>query len=320
MELKNLLQDIKNPLSSIILNDEGIKTKKSYTINLLGLGDVGSTLLIALKLLGQNLISEIGIYDINDERLKRWEMELNQIIDPNLSDFPNIKIISKEELFDADVFVFTASKFVPSVGSEVKDVRMAQLESNSKLISIYAKMANESHFKGLFAVVSDPVDLLCSVVQKNTPNLSPYQIRGYGLGVMYARAKYYANKNNINFDKARAYGPHGKDLIIANDISNYDEHISKKLTELTINANMEVRDLGFKPFVAPAISSGAISIINTLKGNWHYSCVYIDDCYLGIRNRYLDGKTEVESIPAHPQLIEKIEYATQQMKSILHDL
>ena len=72
--------------------------KKKWRLNLIALGDVGSTLLIGLRLLGGNEIDSIGIYDRNQDKLSRWEHELNQIRIPfNESAFPKIEIISKEE-------------------------------------------------------------------------------------------------------------------------------------------------------------------------------------------------------------------------------
>lgn len=62
----------------------------------------------------------------------------------------------------------------------------------------------KQNFKGIFAVVSDPVDLLCraAFIESNKnpdgtfnfSGLSSDKIFGYGLGVMYARAAYYAEK------------------------------------------------------------------------------------------------------------------------------
>ena len=47
-------------------------------INILALGDVGSTLLIGLKLLGKDSIDSIGIFDRSTDKIKRWEYEMNQ--------------------------------------------------------------------------------------------------------------------------------------------------------------------------------------------------------------------------------------------------
>jgi hypothetical protein len=315
-QLKDLFQPIGDSVETRVLHERQPLKKSGFKVSLLGLGDVGGTLLIGLRLLGRGVIDEIGIYDLSEDKLKRWEMELNQIVDPCDDSLPKVTIIGQEDLFQSDMFIFTASKFVPSVGSDVRDVRMVQFESNKSIVEIYAKQAAEENYKGIFAVVSDPVDLLCAAVSKAAPELAKDQIRGYGLGVMYGRAKYYAEKEGIDFTGGRAYGPHGKGLIVANDLINYDEDKSQRLTDLTIEANLRVRDAGFKPYIAPALSSGAISLIHTLTGQWHYSAVAVDDFYLGIRNRYVDGITEVECIPAHPVLKSKIENSVEELRSV----
>ena len=48
-------------------------------VHLLALGDVGSHILIGLRLLGGNVISRIGICDLNAKIAARWEFEANQI-------------------------------------------------------------------------------------------------------------------------------------------------------------------------------------------------------------------------------------------------
>jgi len=316
MTLVQLFQPVGEALGTKVIHQRSVPKKEKYKVTLLGLGDVGGTLLIGLRLLGRGLIEEIGIYDLSDDKLKRWEMELNQIIDPADATLPPVRVITQEELFDGDMFIFTASKFVPQVGSDVKDVRMVQFESNKQIVEIYAKQANAVNYKGIFAVVSDPVDLLCAAVQRVTPNLSKDQIRGYGLGVMYGRARYYAEREQVDFSTGRAYGPHGKGLVVADNILEYHQKQSEQLTQLTIEANLKIRDAGFKPYIAPALSSGAISLIHTLSGQWHYSAVAVDDYYLGIRNRFIDGNTEVECIPEHPALKEKIEKSVEELRAI----
>ncbi|MGN1230976.1 MAG: lactate dehydrogenase, partial [Anaerotignum sp.] len=136
--------------------------KPKKKVHLLALGDVGSTVLTALKLLGGDCISQIGIYDMNEAVCKRWESELNQAAYPwDYDALPEVVILTEAELFDCDVFVFCASKGIPPVGSAVQDVRMAQLEANRGIVSLFAKKARAAQFAGLFAVVSDPVDPLC---------------------------------------------------------------------------------------------------------------------------------------------------------------
>lgn len=280
-------------------NEIYIKEFSKKRLNLLALGDVGSTLLIGLRIMGSDILSEIGICDINKDMGKRWSMELNQITSPlGYDDFPYVKTVEMEDLFNCDIFVFCASMGVPKVGEKVKDVRMAQLEKNVKLISQYSQLASKSDFKGIFAVVSDPVDPLCQAVLENS-DLKPEQIKGYGLGVMNGRASYYSKKDKRFSDyvkEGRAYGPHGEDLIIANSIEHYDNELSLELTQLAINANLKVRELGFKPYVAPALSSGSFSILETLRENYNYSSVSFNGKFFGCKNKLTRYGAKIERI------------------------
>ena len=52
-------------------------------VNLLALGDVGSTLLLGLRLMGGDVISSMGICDVRENAALRWEFELNQIQPPS---------------------------------------------------------------------------------------------------------------------------------------------------------------------------------------------------------------------------------------------
>lgn len=303
---------------------------KTWRINLVGLGDVGSTLLIGLKLLGENKISDIGIYDIDESKVTRWEFETNQILFPNEAASPKVSVLAEHNLFDCDMFVFCVTVGIPALDSEGVDVRMAQFEGNAKIISSYAKKAREAGFKGIFAVVSDPVDLLCktALLQSNTDEvgnydfkgLAPEQIRGYGLGVMNARAAYYAAKSEQMQhyqSEGRAFGPHGDHLVIADSIENYNDELSITLTEQAIKANLDLRKHGYKPYVAPALSSGAIAIMDTIYGNWHYSATYIGGVYMGARNRLLSSGTVLEQNNLHELLMKRLYNSYKELKSIL---
>lgn len=288
-----------------------MEKSRKKRVNILALGDVGSTMLMGLKLLGGDCIESIGIFDRSEDKIKRWEYEMNQTSLPfEYNSFPEVHGIGREELFNCDLFAFCASKGVPPVGSAVKDVRMIQLEENSKLIKEYAQMAAEKNFKGIFAVVSDPVDPLCKVVYKESNGLlAPEQIKGYGLGVMNARAAYYAKryeKFSQFLTDGRSFGPHGNDLVIADSISSYKNDLSEELTKLAVESNLEVRKTGFKPFIAPALSSGAISIIHTLTGKWHYSSNFIGGVYMGAKNRNTSAGVEIEKIDMPEELFERI--------------
>lgn len=272
---KNIEISAKGPFSG-----GPLPVKEKYRVHLLALGDVGSTLAMGLRLMGGDVISTLGICDLREGVPQRWEFELNQINVLDGSRFPPVEIVDIDHILDCDVFLFCASRFVPDTAVKSGDVRMAQYELNRPLVASYGRMAREKGFKGMFCVVSDPVDQLCrAALMESNKNedgaldykgLSSNQVRGFGLGVMNARAMYYAQKDArfaSYLTEGRAFGPHGEGLIIANSIRNYDGKLSEELTELTKRANLEMRALGYKPYVAPALSSGALSLLACLRGS-----------------------------------------------------
>ena len=301
-------------------------------VNILAIGDVGSTLLTGLKLLGGDVISSIGICDLSDQITARWEFEMGQISLPwAYGVFPEVEIVSPDRLFDCDMFVFVASKGIPPVGSQVKDVRMYQFENNAQIVKHYAKMARDKQFQGLWCAVSDPVDPLAKTAYLESnrdengvfdgKGLRPEQVQGFGLGVMNARAAYFAKRDarlSSFLTEGRSFGPHGTGLFIANSIQNYDEALSQELTHLTVTANLKMREIGFKPYVAPALSSGALSLLLTLRGEWHCGSVFLDGVYMGVKNRCTPAGVETELLPHIPdQLFGHIRAAAEHLKTII---
>ena len=280
-------------------------------VHLLAVGDVGSTLLTALKLLGGEEISTVGICDLNEKTVARWVTEMGQIAWPwDYGALPEVEAVEPENLFRCDVFLFAATKAIPPVGSGVKDVRMAQLEANRPLVESFARQARKAGFRGLFIVLSDPVDQLCqaawwaSNVDEETEYLDlqgllPEQIQGFGLGVMNARAAYFA-KGDPRFasflTEGRTFGPHGRGLIAANSVEHYDDALSQELTRLTLEANLRMRELGFKPYAAPAVSSGAMQLLLSLRGAWHCGSVPLNGLWFGCRTRFTPQGLELETL------------------------
>ena len=215
--------------------------KDGLVLTLVGLGDVGGTALLALKLLGREL-AEVQIFDPNRAQCQRYEMELNQVLSADGRTLPEVVICEEQDLFRCDLFAFTASRGVPGLDTKVQDVRMAQYEANRAMVGSYARMARQADFTGLFCQISDPVDHLSRSVflqsnQKETgefdfAGLLPEQVQGFGLGVMAARCAYYARQLGLDEDALRVYGPHGQGLVCANCCGGgYDAAISAELTE-----------------------------------------------------------------------------------------
>ena len=289
-------------------------------VHLLAVGDVGGTLLTGLKLLGGDCVETIGICDLNPATVARWTAEMSQVAWPWEYDaLPVVEPVEPARLFDCDVFLFAATKSVPAVGSDVADVRMAQLEANRSIVEQYARQARKAGFGGLFIVLSDPVDQLCKaayLASNQGPDghwdglgLLSEQVQGFGLGVMNARAAALARQEHrfrSFLTDGRSFGPHGEGLVIANSLSAYDDAVSQALTEQVKTANLRVRDLGFKPYVAPALSSGVFQLLLTLRGQWHCGSVCLGGVWFGCRNRFTPAGLETESLALPDALYQRL--------------
>ena len=287
-------------------------------VNLIGLGNVGGTTAIGLKLLGTDL-AEIGVYDRDEKQCLRYESELNQVLSVRDGEtLPPVRVRNEAELFDCDALLFTAAKAVPEVGAESGgDVRMMQFTANRELLHAYAKHARGCDFSGLFCQISDPVDQLSRAVflmsnqneqgEFDGKGLLPEQVRGFGLGVMHARAVYSAECDGIATEQLRVYGPHGNGLVIANAPNKgYDNAISLALTHKAETANLAVRAFGFKPYIAPGLSSAAVSVLRALRGECHDAAVPLGGAYFGCRSRLTAAGAQQRREALHPELYERI--------------
>jgi hypothetical protein len=276
-------------------------------------------------------VETIGIHDLNENTVARWTAEMGQIAWPWQEDtLPAVEAVSPERLFDCDVFIFAATKAIPPVDSGIQDVRMAQFAANRPLVERFAKQAREARFNGLFIVLSDPVDPLCRAAWRasNTSpdgeldnlGLLPEQVQGFGLGVMNARAAYFA-KQDPRFSgfltEGRSFGPHGKGLVIANSIDHYDDALSQELTEKVETANLRIRELGFKPYVAPAVSSGAMQLLLTLRGDWHCGSVCLGGVWFGAKNRYTSSGLETEALSLPDPLFARLRETERALRNIV---
>lgn len=286
-------------------------------VHILALGDVGRTMLIGLRLLGADSIASLGLCDLNRKNLERLEIEINQIRYPFPKGdqvLPPVDLVDEDHLFACDVFIFCATKGTPPIGAK-GDMRMVQLEANRELVRHFGELARKAKFRGLACIVSDPVDNLCRAFLESS-GLAPWQVQGYGLGVMHARACYYAEKDPrlVHYlTEGRAFGPHGQDLVIADSLDHYDDALSRELTRKTVTCNLAVRELGYKPYLAPALSSAALSILLTLRGEWHYGSLYLGDekegAFLGMKNRLMEKGFEYEDAALCPELYDRVRHA-----------
>ena len=295
-------------------------------VHLVGLGNVGGTTAMGLKLLGTDL-KQIGIFDYDYNKCLRYEAELNQVLSVRDGEqLPPVVIPLKEDMFSCDALLFTAAQAVPEVGAESgQDVRMMQYQANRELLRPYARRAREEGYCGRFFQISDPVDHLSRAVflmsnqneagEFDWRGLLPEQVRGFGLGVMHARAIYAAQRNGVRTGQLRCYGPHGRGLVIANaPDGDYHDDLSRHLTHLAETANLEVRSYGYKPYIAPGLSSAAVSVLRALRGEWHDAAVPLGGVYFGCRSRMTSLGAEQQREAIHPELLERLEESDRQLK------
>lgn len=305
--------------------------RRGLRLQLVGLGDVGGTVLMGLALLGRE-IEQIGIFDPNEALCRRYELEMNQLLPPREGEpMPRIVRLTEAELFcDCDALLFTASLGVPPVSQRSGDVRMVQYTRNRELLASYSRMARQREFLGLFAQISDPVDHLCRAVFLQTnrdeagafdaAGLLPEQIQGYGLGVMHARAAFYAAGRNVDFTRGCVFGPHGQQLVVANDAADgYDEALSQQLTQDTVTANLAVRELGYKPYLAPGISSAAVSVLRTLRGEVYDGATALGGAYFGCRLRRTPLGVAPVRQKLHPALLQKLRQVHAALQEFAYD-
>ena len=108
-ELIDSKRKIRKKENSVILEYEDrnmFVSNRKARMNLLALGDVGGTVLTGLRLLGSDAVESIGIYDLNEKLLRRYEREINQICFPDCRVLPHVEIIDEAGLFDCDMIVF----------------------------------------------------------------------------------------------------------------------------------------------------------------------------------------------------------------------
>ena len=70
------------------------------------------------------------------------------------------------------------------------------------------------------------------------------------------------------------------------------------------------------PVTAPALSSGALSLLRCLRGQWHCSSTYLGGVFMGARNRVTAAGTELERLPLPRQLQDRLQTTMDRLRAI----
>ena len=86
-----------------------------------------------------------------------------------------------------------------------------------------------------------------------------------------------------------------------------------------MHANLEVRALGFKPYLAPALSSAAVSILSLVRGQTYDAALPLGGVWLGAQRRMTPLGPLQRREPLHPALLARIEAARLELEAFCHD-
>ncbi len=77
------------------------------------------------------------------------------------------------------------------------------------------------------------------------------------------------------------FGPHSTEVVVFDDVVNPDPERSACLTRAAREGNFRLRDLGYLPYVGPAVSSIALTLPPLLAGREVLASVAVDGVFFG---------------------------------------
>jgi len=289
---------------------------QDFVVGISGLGRVGGLAASALAATdaSRTRIGTLLVHDSDPGNLERMRQELATVASwRGAVPLPRVAAADLPELFRrCDAFLFAAAPAVPPLGAP-GDVRLAQFGPNRAALRDALAAAVAADFTGLFLVISDPVELLAqaSFHDSNAPDgrfsgqgLAPERVAGLALGVMWGRALARAREAGQGARVARTgvpYGPHSTDVLVFDDPAGPDPGLSRAMTEAARTGNYRVRELGFIPFIGPALSSVALALPDLLAGREVLASSFVDGIYFGAPCRLRWGLAPTRR-PAAPEV------------------
>ena len=170
---------------------------------LVGTGFVGMSM--AYTMLNRGGVSELVLIDIDQNKIKGEEMDLNHGM-PYAPQKMIIRAGDYSECSDAHVIVITAG-----IAQKPGQTRLELAETNTRIMKQITQNIMQSGFNGIIIVASNPVDLMTYVVAK-VSGLPRNQVFGSGTVLDSARLRYILSENlKVSPKNVHAYimGEHG---------------------------------------------------------------------------------------------------------------
>lgn len=176
-------------------------------VAIVGMGRVGAALAYNLGL--SQAVDQILAIDHNQQLA---EMQTKDLLESFIIEGSKTRIETNDytNLADVAIIVITASAPV----NAVKD-RLELFDSSTRIMKDVVKSSLKAGFKGIFLVASNPVDLMCAVVAKES-GFSPNQIVGSGTILDNARLINELSsllKIDPQFIESDTIGEHGNSIV-----------------------------------------------------------------------------------------------------------
>jgi hypothetical protein len=81
------------------------------------------------------------------------------------------------------------------------------------------------------------------------------------------------------------YGPHSTDVLVYDDPADPDLDLSRAMTLAARTGNYRIRELGYIPFIGPALSSIVLTLPALLAGREALASTFVDGVYFGAPSR-----------------------------------
>ena len=202
---------------------------KEGKVVLVGTGFVGMSM--AYTMLNRGGVSELVLIDIDENKTKGEEMDLNHGM-PYAPQKMLIKAGGYDECRDAHVVVITAG-----VAQKPGQTRLELAETNARIVKQITKNIMNSGFNGIIIVASNPVDLMTYVVSR-TSGLPKNQVFGSGTVLDSARLRYILSEEvKVSPKNIHAYimGEHGDSSFVP---WNHAYVGCKKITDIVKEKNI----------------------------------------------------------------------------------
>ena len=177
---------------------------------IIGAGSVGTA--IAYSMVNQCVCQDIVIIDINRDKAYAESLDMMHSIE-FMSTKTSVKEGDYSDCSDADIIVISAASPMPKDSND----RMNFLNMNISIVKDVVVNVMQNNFKGIFLVVTNPVDIMTYYVWKYS-GLPSNRVIGSGTTLDTARLHYYIAKTiDVDPRSINAYiiGEHGDTEMVA---------------------------------------------------------------------------------------------------------